>query len=143
MVTTLSLPGWRPRSSRRGAASGESAGGASKRLSAGMFSTWTPGHQGWSVRGRGVTGSRGCWDTARSRGEPEPRELVLLSARLPPCLSLITAPLSGAITSQFWRGSFGDLREIKATDTKSGHLLEVKQEVLGLHRIKLGLVLPL
>lgn len=56
---------------------------------------------------------------------------MLVSAHLSPCLSLITVPLFRAITSQFLRGSFDDFREMKATDTKSGHLLQVKQKVSG------------
>lgn len=51
--------------------------------------------------------------------EPDLQKLVLISALLCPCLSLITVPLVRGITSQFLRGSFDDFREMKATDNKN------------------------
>jgi len=65
------------------------------------------------------------------RGEPDLQELMLISTHLSPCLSLITVPLFRTIASQSFRSSSDDFREMKATDTKSGYLVQVKEKVLG------------
>lgn len=130
MVTTLSLPEWRPWSPEELLPAGnllEEDACASPQgcYPAGLLGTEAEAYgdaELWEAKATLVQHAqrRGT----RSAGT-HARFCTFISLPLSNCSS------SGAIASQFLRGSFDNFRQMKATDTKSGHLLWVKEKTLG------------
>lgn len=141
MVTNLSLPEWRPWSPEELLPAGnllEEDTSASPQgcYPAGLLGTEAEAYgdaESWEAKATLVQHAqrRGTWSAGTHA-----RFCTFIS------LPLSNYSSSGAIASQFLRGSFDNFRQMKANDTKSGHLLS-KAKSVRLHCITLSSILPL